>query len=51
MDLIIQITPSVVTDNTAGITKSAVMFELERSLLIPEEKKNDKKEEEKKNEK
>jgi len=51
MDLIIQITPSVVKDNMAGITKSAVMIELERSLLIPEEKKNDKKEGEKKNEK
>ncbi len=59
MDLIIQITPSVVTDDMAGIAKSAIMLELERSLYIPEETDengaeetpDDKKTEEKKNEK
>ena len=37
MDLIIQITPSVVRDNVAGITKTEAMFELEKSIIDPAE--------------
>jgi len=31
--LIIQITPSVVKDEVAGITKTKAMFDLERSII------------------
>ena len=37
MNLIIQITPSVVKDEVAGITKTEAMFELERSIVVPAE--------------
>ncbi|MEE3149365.1 MAG: hypothetical protein VX284_00135, partial [Candidatus Neomarinimicrobiota bacterium] len=41
MNLIIQITPSVVTGNVAGITKSEAMLELERSIVVPAEESDD----------
>jgi type II secretory pathway component GspD/PulD (secretin) len=41
MNLIIQITPSVVRDDFAGITKSEAMFELERSIVVPAEEIDD----------
>ena len=41
MDLIIQITPSVVRGDVAGITKSKAMFELERSIVVPVEEIDD----------
>ena len=41
MDLIIQITPSVVRSDVAGITKSKAMFELERSIVVPTEEIDD----------
>ena len=41
MNLIIQITPSVVTGNVAGITKSEAMIELERSIVVPAEEIDD----------
>ena len=37
MDLIIQITPSVVKDEVAGITKTKAMFDLERSIIETDE--------------
>jgi len=37
MNLIIQITPSVVRSDVAGITKTEAMFELERSIIDPDE--------------
>ena len=37
MDLIIQITPSVVRDNVAGITKTEALFDLEKSIIDPAE--------------
>ena len=41
MDLIIQITASVVRGDVAGITKSEAMFELERSINAPAEEIDD----------
>ena len=41
MNLIIQITPSVVRGDVAGITKSEAMFELERSIVVPAEEIDD----------
>ncbi len=41
MNLIIQITPSVVTGDVAGITKSEAMLELERSIVVPAEESDD----------
>jgi hypothetical protein len=41
MNLIIQITPSVVRGDVAGITKSKAMFELERSIVVPAEEIDD----------
>ena len=37
-DLIIQITPSVITDNVSGIPKSEEMIMLERSIMLKEQK-------------
>ena len=42
MNLIIQITPSVVRGDVAGITKSEAMLELERSIVVPAEESDDK---------
>ena len=33
MDLIIQITPSVVKNEVAGITKTKAMFDLEKTII------------------
>jgi hypothetical protein len=46
MNLIIQITPSVVKDEVAGITKTEAMFELERSIVVPAEEIDDESDEE-----
>ena len=46
MNLIIQITPSVVRDEVAGITKTKAMFELERSIVVPAEEIDDESDEE-----
>jgi hypothetical protein len=46
MNLIIQITPSVVRGDVAGITKSEAMLELERSINVPAEEIDDEPEKE-----
>ena len=44
MDLIIQITPSVVKDEVAGITKTKAMFDLERSIIETDEEETEEEE-------
>ena len=46
MDLIIQITPSVVRDEVAGITKTKAMIDVERSINADDEQDDTEKEQE-----